>query len=126
MDDTDVEAETYDFASPWLRFGAYLLESFLQVVTLGIGWCIWALTTIGEGQTPAKRMLGLTVVDTKSMKPLGAGRMFWMRGVLAIIPASACALSVGILSLWPFWDRHNQNLMDKFSSAYVVRNLSPS
>ena len=33
-------------ASPWTRLGAVILESLLVVVTLGIGWVIWALTLI--------------------------------------------------------------------------------
>ena len=41
--------------SPWARLGAYLLEQLLFLVTLGIGWIIWALTLGGKGQTPAKK-----------------------------------------------------------------------
>ena len=110
------------FASPWLRFGAYLLESILIGVTLFIGWAIWALVISGNGQTPAKKIMGLTVIDKVSLAPLGTGKMFWVRGVLGAFAGILVAFTFGILALMPFWDKQNQNLWDKFSSSYVVRD----
>ena len=65
-------------ASPWIRLGAVVLESVLVVVTLGIGWVIWALMIVGRGQTPAKALLNQRVIDTGSLKPVGFARMFWV------------------------------------------------
>ena len=108
-------------ASPWMRLGAYLLESILIVVTLGIGWLIWAAMIAGTGQTPAKRLLGLRVIGCDTLRPVGFGKMFWVRGILAGIVASfAIAITFGILLLMPFWDKRNQNMWDKISNTYVV------
>lgn len=112
-------------ASPWIRLGAVVLESVLVLVTLGIGWIIWALMIVGRGQTPAKALLNLRVIDTGSLKPVGFARMFWVREIVAgIIAGVAIPLTIGVLLFMPFWDRHNQNLWDKISSTYVV--LDPS
>ncbi len=112
-------------ASPWMRLGALVLESVLVLVTLGIGWVIWALVVVGRGQTPAKALLNLRVVDTASLRPVSFVRMFWVREIVAGIVASfAIPLTLGVLLFMPFWDRRNQNLWDKISSTYVV--LDPS
>jgi len=92
-----------------------------MTVTLGIGWLIWASMTAGSGQTPAKRLLNLRVIDTASVRPVGIGKMFWMRGLVAGFVASfAIVFTLGILLFMPFWDKRNQNLWDKISSTYVV------
>ena len=112
-------------ASPWVRLGAHLLETILITVTLGIGWIVWALVISGNGQTPAKKIMDLTVIDKISLEPLSFGKMFWLRGVLGYFATIIVTITLGLLSLMPFWDRHNQNLWDKFSSSYVVRNYLP-
>ena len=107
--------------SPWARLGAYFLESILFVVTLGIGWLIWAAIIAGGGQTPAKKLLNQRVVRTDTLHPVGFARMFWVRGILAGFVASlAITFTFGILLFMPFWDKRNQNLWDKISSTYVV------
>src|SRR5690606_20782465 len=108
--------------SPAGRVGAWLLEGLLVIVTLGIGWVIWAATTAGTGQTPAKRLLGQQVVATDTLRPVGMGRMFWMRYFIAgIVVSIAFPLTLGILVFMPLWDSKNQNLWDKVSATYVVR-----
>jgi len=109
-------------ASPWLRLGSYLLEGLLYVVTLGIGWLIWAAVATGPvGQTPAKKLLGLRVVRGDTWKPAGLGRMFWVRGLLgALVAWFAIVFTLGILLFMPFWDQRNQNIWDKVSNCYVV------
>ena len=108
-------------ANPWSRLGSYLLEIVLMTVTLGIGWLIWAATIAGTGQTPAKRIMGHRVIDVASRAPVGFGKMFWVRGLLAgIVAAFAIPITIGILLLMPFWDKRNQNLWDKVSGTYVV------
>lgn len=110
-------------ASPWIRLGSYFVDALLMLVTLWIGWLIWASMTAGSGQTPGKRLLNLRVIDASSIRPVGLGRMFWMRGLLAGFVASiAITFTLGILLFMPFWDRRNQNLWDKISSTYVVND----
>lgn len=111
------------FASPWKRLAAYLLDAVLFVVTLYIGWLIWAAVIGGRGQTPGKKLLGLRVIRADNLAVCGLGRMFWARGVLAGLVASiAAVLTLGIVLLMPFWDKRNQNLWDKISSTYVVND----
>ena len=107
--------------SPWARLGAYLLEGLLAAVTLWIGWIIWALALSGKGQTPAKKLLNHTVVDINTGQPLGLGRMFWVRGLVAgLVAVIAIPLSLFILLFMPLWDSNNQNIWDKVSGSYVI------
>ena len=46
------------------RVAAYLLDFVLFFVTLIIGYIIWWLFTLGRGQTPGKRLIGIRVMRT--------------------------------------------------------------
>jgi uncharacterized RDD family membrane protein YckC len=108
-------------ANPWMRLGSYLLEFLLAIVTLGIGWLIWAAMIAGTGQTPAKRLLKLRVIRADTLQPAGFARMLFLRGILAgWIANLAIVVTVGILLFMPFWDRRHQNMWDKISNTYVV------
>jgi uncharacterized RDD family membrane protein YckC len=108
-------------ANPWMRLLGYVLEIILITVTLGIGWLIWAATTASNGQTPAKKLLKLRVIGSETIRPVGFGKMFWMRGILAgFIASIAISLTLGVLIFMPFWDKRNQNIWDKISGTYVV------
>jgi uncharacterized RDD family membrane protein YckC len=58
------------------RFGQYLLEIGLFLVTLGIGYCVWFLIILGQGQTPGKQILKLRVYDVTTGSPARWGHMF--------------------------------------------------
>ena len=104
-----------------MRLGAYFLEAILVIVTLGIGWLIWAAMIAGGGQTPAKRLLGMRVIRAGTLQPVGFGNMLFMRGLVAGLVASfAISITFGVLLFMPFWDKRNQNIWDKVSSTYVV------
>ena len=108
-------------ANPWARLGSFFLDGLLMIVTLGIGWIIWAATIAGNGQTPAKRLMNLRVVSAANLRPATFGTMFLMRGIVAeFVAFLAIPLTLGILLFMPFWDRRKQNLWDKVSSTYVV------
>lgn len=53
------------------RLIAHLLESGLVLVTCGIGWLVWACFTFGNGQTPAKQLMGMRTVNLQT--GVGAG-----------------------------------------------------
>jgi uncharacterized RDD family membrane protein YckC len=117
------EKEELIGVSPGTRFLSYLLEMVLIIVTLIIGWIIWAMTLSGTGQTPSKKLMGLTVIDEQTEKPMTMGRMFWMRGILGGFVAGLGAwVTLGILYFMPFWDKRNQNLWDRISSSVVIRS----
>jgi uncharacterized RDD family membrane protein YckC len=58
-----------------VRFGAWALDFLLAVVTCGIGWLIWAIVLWNQGTSPAKKMLGLVVVDLSTGQPANMGKM---------------------------------------------------
>lgn len=104
-----------------MRFLAYLLEAVLQTVTLGIGWLIWAAVIAGKGQTPAKQILRLRVVDANDSRALGFARMFFIRGIVAgLVAAILITVTLGIILLMPLWTKRKQNIWDKLSNSVVV------
>lgn len=114
------------------RFGAFLLEAVLVVVTLVVGWLIWALIVFGRGQTPAKQLLDMRVMHHPEQRAASWGRMF-LREIVAkqIIGFVAAVTLVGfILYLWLLWDKNNQQLWDKIVDTVVVDDptgtLAPS
>ena len=111
-------------ASPGIRLGAYLLEGVLILVTLGIGWLIWAAIVSAGGQTPAKQLLSLRVIGADTLRPVGFARMFFMRGLIAgFVAYFAITCTLYIILFMPFWDHPwNQNIWDKVSNTYVVND----
>lgn len=111
-------------ANPWTRLAAYALEDVLIVATLGIGWVVWAAIIAGNGQTPAKQILGLRVVDKNTLRPIGLARMFWARGVLAFFASTfIISVTLGIALLMPLWKSNRQSIWDKVSKTYVVQDV---
>lgn len=108
--------------SPWERLGAYLLDSVLVVVTLGIGWVIWACITAQQGQTPGKKLLGQRVYRLEHGRPASLGWMIGMRGIVGgtLFSLSFWILIGFVLLFMPFWDRRNQTVVDKVSGTVVV------
>lgn len=106
---------------PGRRVLSFLLDAALVSVTLGIGWAIWASMTAPNGQSPAKRLLKIRVIDAVQLQPLGFARMFFVRGVLAnFLALVAFTFTLGILALMPFWDRRSQTIYEKISNTLVV------
>jgi uncharacterized RDD family membrane protein YckC len=69
---------TYSFpkASIQHRLGQYFLEIGLFLVTLGVGYIVWFLIVLGQGQTPGKQVLKLRVYDETTGAPAKWGHMF--------------------------------------------------
>ena len=63
------------------RLGAYLIEVVLVIFTLGIGWLVWALIVFSRGQSPAKHLLDMRVVQLTGHQVPGRGFMF-LRDIL--------------------------------------------
>jgi uncharacterized RDD family membrane protein YckC len=109
--------------SGWGRLGCALLEGLLMTVTLGIGWIIWASIVVGGGQTPAKRLLNYRVIGQDTRRPVGFGRMFFIRYLVAgFVAQFAILFTLGILLFMPFWDSNRQNIWDKISSTSVMHD----
>lgn len=58
------------------RLGQYLLEFGLFFATLGVGYVVWFLIVLGQGQTPGKQILQLRVYDETTGAPAKWGHMF--------------------------------------------------
>ena len=113
-----------------------LLEVVLFVLTLGIGWIVWYLLVARNGQSPAKRLLGMRVMRDGEVANLG-----WMlirdlairiiafgalNGVLIAILGEAAGgaiygLLVVIAALWCIWDARRRCLWDIAAGTEVVR-----
>ena len=72
---TQVNEKPQEIASRGLRFGAYLLDLVFLCLTLIIGWLIWTLIVWGRGQTPAKQVLKMRVMNSKNNRPAEWGQM---------------------------------------------------
>lgn len=126
----------------WIRVGAYLIDSVILLISLGIvagiGFAIsdvagsillilalvvyllgyWVYFEGGEsGQTLGKRAVGIRVVGDDGTRA-GYGKAFGrniVARVIGLIPF------VGLVDvLWPLWDRRKQCLHDKAGSTIVV------
>ena len=91
------------FATPLHRFGAALLESALAIVTLGIGWFIWWLILISKGLTPARQILGLRIVDVRTMQPVSSSQVFLRGFVVYFLAFSALASALSLVLFGAGW-----------------------
>ena len=103
----DVNVESREiglpFATPLNRFGAAVLESVLAIITLGIGWFIWWLILLGRGLTPARQILGLRIVDAKTMQPVSNGQVFLRGFVVYFLAFSALASALSLVLFGAGW-----------------------
>ncbi|MDE0802586.1 MAG: DUF2510 domain-containing protein [Acidimicrobiales bacterium] len=109
--------------TPWQRLGAWALDALLMLVTLVIGWLIWACFTAQEGQTPARKILHQRVLRYPEATVASFGWMLGMRGIVAGIVmniAWQCIIPGLVLAFMPFWDDKNQTVTDKISTSVVV------
>ena len=83
------------------RLGALALDTALALLTLGIGWFIWALVVWGEGQTPAKKILKLRTINFTNGRPASWGHMA-IRDFL--VPLTVGFANIATLQLaWIAW-----------------------
>ncbi len=62
-------------ATPQHRLAAVAVDAGLYIVTLGIGWSIWALIMWAKGQTPGKQLLKIRVYGEVKNQPANWGHM---------------------------------------------------
>ena len=106
-------------ASIGQRFGAFILDAVLLPVTLFIGWLIWWLIALGNGQTPGKQILGIRVY-TATGEPASWGRTFFRELIAKLITGILVGWIVFIDRLWALWDKDKQALYDKMAGTIVV------
>ena len=130
-----------ELASQGRRLAGAVLDVFLFVLTLGIGWVIWYLIVARGGQSPAKQLLRTRVIrDDGQSADLG-----WMlirdlvvraiafgaiNGVLVAVlgeqvGGAIVGLTFVVAALWCVWDSDRQCVWDKIVRTRVVSARSP-
>lgn len=124
-------------STPGRRLVGFVLELVLSTLTLGIGWLVWSLFVWGRGQTPAKQLLGMTVVVAGTRRPAGWWRMLarelLLKTTVGIIPLLAIVFAPDdsywsliafplmiVVHSWLIWDPFQQQLWDKLADTVVV------
>lgn len=102
------------------RFGAYVLEAILMVVTLLVGWAIWSLIVWKDGQTPAKKLLGMRVMKLQTGTRATWGTMFFRELIGKFIGGFVGAITFGITTFMLLWDNNRQEIWDKVAGTIVV------
>jgi uncharacterized RDD family membrane protein YckC len=105
-------------ASLGARFGAFLLGIVLFIVTLGLGYFIWAMVMWTKGTTPAKRILGLTVVDVQTGRPCTWGHMFvriLCQSVFGFIPFGS------LVDIFSISSANHLRFSDRWAKTAVVK-----
>ncbi len=138
MADAASATSSGQLASRGQRLAGHLFEIVLFALTLGIGWIFWFVNTAQNGQSPAKRLLGMQVVDAQG-QPASLVRMVardvWLK-VLVFVLLDLLLLSMevegginlafaGVVAWlvaagWCAWDGQRQCLWDKVAGTRVV------
>jgi len=104
-----------------VRFGAFALDFVLLIVTCGIGWLIWSIVLWGQSTSPAKKMLGLYIVDLQTGAPATMQQML-LRELLGKIVLGYVTGIVGIISaVLILVQPTRQGVWDYISRTTVVR-----
>ncbi|MGW7607056.1 RDD family protein [Streptomyces sp. NPDC054766] len=108
------------------RFGAYLLNLLLVVVTLGIGWLVWAMVTWStDSANPGQKIMGLCIVKKDTGVRLTWGDMFvrnFLLGGVVLGFLSGMTLSiVAWVNLFKVFGSEKQSLVDSMAGSVVVR-----
>ena len=93
----------------------------LAIVTLIIGYVIWAFIAYSRGQNPAKQILNMSVIDERIGQPATWGTML-LRGW--VIDGLLGQVTFGLFNLvsafWIFSGESTQRLTDKMVKTLVV------
>lgn len=103
------------------RVGASLLDVLLMIVTLGIGWLVWAVVLLKQSTSPAKKMMGLVVADVNTGAPATMTQMVLReivgKWVLGSVTGVVSLASFVMLFVTP----NRQAVWDYIGTTTVVR-----
>lgn len=107
-----------------LRFGAYLLDGLLAVVTCLIGWFIWSIILWSRGQTPAKQLLNLRVVDVSTGQTATGGQMA-LRELVGkfLLSFLSCGITNLVGAIMVLASSKRQGLWDTIAGTTVTRAI---
>jgi uncharacterized RDD family membrane protein YckC len=111
-----------NLSSAGKRFGAFLLDIVLVIVTLGIGWIIWDLIVWQGGQSPAKQLLHMRIVDAVTGLPIDWSRSFLrnfvLYGLLGAIPILGALYR--IIGACFVFNPDRRAIWDRMANTFVV------
>ena len=111
-----------ELSSPGKRFGAWLLDGLLIIVTLVIGWLIWWIIAMGKGQSPGKQLMKMRCVRVDENRVANYGEMAMRELVgkylLGNVTFGITTLVGGIQIISD--DNKRQALWDKIGGTTVV------
>ncbi|WP_433971949.1 RDD family protein [Tunturiibacter lichenicola] len=90
-----------------------VLVSCFALVAYSIAFC----SSLSQGATPGKWILGIRAIDKRNGEAPGLGRML----VREIIGKFVSGLFFGLGFFWAIWDRDSQAWHDKLAGTVVVR-----
>ena len=103
---------------PGGRLGAALLDLILVVLTLGIGWLVWAVVIWSKGQSPAKQLLGHAVADARTGAAFSFDRML-VRGLLFLLLNIVTVGVFGIVDCCFVFSSGHRTLHDRMAGSVV-------
>ncbi|MDI1462722.1 RDD family protein [Catellatospora sp. KI3] len=108
------------------RLAGFALELLLCAATLVVGWLAWSVYEWRHGRTPAKRLLGLRVVDAVSAEPAGLRTMAlrqgaYALGVVGLFGAATLGLGWVVAALFVL-SPTRQAMWDRLAFTAVVRS----
>lgn len=107
-------------SSPRRRARGLGLEALLFLATLGVGWLAWSVVLWRQGQTPAKRLMRMRCIDTRSGAAAGvatmATRELALKWVPGLVTLGLTVMAGGLVALG---ERH-ETLWDKAASTIVI------
>ncbi len=96
----------------------------LFVVTLGLGWIVWAIVLGRTVRTSAKQILHTWVIDARTGAP-ATGRQMLARelvGILATLALGFLTCGVGLLfAAWLVFSPSRQTMWDRIAGTTVAK-----
>jgi uncharacterized RDD family membrane protein YckC len=114
----------HEVSTPGRRFVAMLVEAALAIVTLGIGWLIWAVVLWSQntGQTPAKKVMKMRCVRTDTGETADFGTMAMRELVGKTLLGNVTCGIVTIVSGVMILGETRQGVWDKLANTIVVED----
>lgn len=99
----------------------------LLIIIGAVGWIILSIQNkvFREGRTGqsfGKARMNISLVDSTTGQPIGAGRCFLREFVFNLLSSITAGAFWLIDYLWPLWDKNGERLMDKIMTSRVVKS----
>ena len=135
----------YEYGGFWLRALASLIDSiWVMILTFSLGWMVYGVVYfqsedfvqgiadvfisyvlpfvitmafwIYKSATPGKMVLGLQIVDAKTLKKTSSGKL-----VVRYLGYYVSLIALGLGYFWVGWDKKKQGWHDKMAGTLVVK-----